>query len=293
MNTLPLASGTPIGDYRAELGETPVWCPRSQSLLWVDILNHRLLRYWPGQDRAIDIRPLPIFTSAVLLTDRAESFLVVSQQGIFVYDYTHQTQKLICDYPDDSNQTRTNEAAIAPDGSLWFSTMELNALHPVGNWYRYTSGSAQPSLLLSGVKIPNTLIWSSGKVWFSDSALSSFFSADYFPNDDRPLSDIDIYPLPETTPDGSALSTQQILINACWGDSRLACYQLGAGGPRHIKDIALPVTQPSNCVFGGKKLSELYITSAKTGLTSGSSLEGALLHIDIGCSGPEPDEFKL
>ena len=28
---------TPVNDYRAELGETPVWCDRSQSLLWVDI----------------------------------------------------------------------------------------------------------------------------------------------------------------------------------------------------------------------------------------------------------------
>jgi len=38
---------TAVGDYRAELGETPVWCQRTQSLLWVDILAQRVLRYWP------------------------------------------------------------------------------------------------------------------------------------------------------------------------------------------------------------------------------------------------------
>jgi len=57
-----------VGQYRALLGETPVWCMRSMSLLWVDILQQRLLRYWPAEDQRLEQRPMPPFTSAVLLT---------------------------------------------------------------------------------------------------------------------------------------------------------------------------------------------------------------------------------
>ena len=66
-----------IGHYRAQLGETPVWCARSQSLLWVDILAQRLLRHWPGENARIQIHSMPPFTSAVLLTTQVETFLTV------------------------------------------------------------------------------------------------------------------------------------------------------------------------------------------------------------------------
>lgn len=123
MSVLFRSDVTAIGDYRAELGETPVWCQRTQSLLWVDILAQRVLRYWP-ETRKTEIHDLPSVTSAVLMTEKRNLFLLVSQDGIHLYDYENKSRQTLCGYPG-AEGTRPNEAAIAPDGSLWFGTLDI------------------------------------------------------------------------------------------------------------------------------------------------------------------------
>ncbi|MGL9773796.1 MAG: SMP-30/gluconolactonase/LRE family protein [Sodalis sp. (in: enterobacteria)] len=61
----------PVGNHHAQLSESPVWCNHSQSLLWVDIEQQRLLRYWPTRD-VIEQRPFATLFSAALLTERHE-----------------------------------------------------------------------------------------------------------------------------------------------------------------------------------------------------------------------------
>ena len=81
MNHDALQNPSIVDNYRAMLGESPVWCFRSQSLIWVDILQHRLLRYWPQRDDRIEIHELPFLCSAALLTTEPEQFLLVTTQG--------------------------------------------------------------------------------------------------------------------------------------------------------------------------------------------------------------------
>ena len=156
---------TAIDDYRAELGETPVWCQRTQSLLWVDILNLKLLRYWPSQHKT-EMRKLPSLTSAVLLTSALNRFLLVSQDGLHLYDYAFSKTEKICDYVGREG-TRTNEAAIAPDGSLWFSTMDLKEEQTLGAWYRYESGAPQPELMIVSMQSTPVTGGSSVSPWQS------------------------------------------------------------------------------------------------------------------------------
>lgn len=85
---------TAIDDYRADLGETPVWCQRTQSLLWVDILNMKLLRYWPSQQKT-ETRKLPTLTSAVLLTESMNRFCWSHRTG-YIFTITPSAKQKNC-----------------------------------------------------------------------------------------------------------------------------------------------------------------------------------------------------
>ncbi|KFC04469.1 gluconolactonase family protein [Trabulsiella guamensis ATCC 49490] len=277
-----------IGDYRAQLGETPVWCERSHSLLWVDIVAGKLLRYWPKDATRIEVRDMPDFTSAVLLTEDAGRFLVVSQTGIALYDYESSRFTPLCDWPE-ARDTRPNEAAIAPDGALWFSSMDVNAERQVGCWYRLAGPHARPQKLLTAQWVPNTLIWWQDEIWFADSLNGCFYRAAYASGS----LNIQQRYLVGGTPDGSSLTRDGWLINARWGDAKLVYCDLGHASPEETGALALPVRQPSNCTFGGDTLNDLYITSARDGLRQPQAIDGALLKITTTMTGQPARRFRL
>lgn len=279
---------TAVGSYRAELGETPVWCQRTQSLLWVDILQQKLLRYWPAKAHT-EIHPLPSLSSAALLTEKEDIFLLISQDGLHLYDYNNQTITRICSYPGREG-TRPNEAAIAPDGSLWFGTMDWQENEFLGTWFRYETDDITPSIMMENVGIPNTLAWHECKVWFADSMQKRFFSANA--RRINPLK-ISCFSSGDKIPDGSALSLGGLLITACRGNSSLLLQQINQGELLTLENVQVPVTQPSCCTFGGLDMTELFITSARAGMTSPSDLDGALLQVQTATEGVPQNLFRL
>ncbi|MBC8655062.1 SMP-30/gluconolactonase/LRE family protein [Providencia vermicola] len=58
-----------IRSPQAELGESPIWCHHTNSLLWVDIKKGKLFRLYPDLSDVIEIQDIPILTSAVLPTN--------------------------------------------------------------------------------------------------------------------------------------------------------------------------------------------------------------------------------
>ncbi len=288
MSALFRSDVTAVGDYRAELGETPVWCQRTQSLLWVDILAQRVLRYWP-ETKKTEIHDLPSITSAVLLTEKRNLFLLVSIDGIHLYDYDLKSRQTICGY-FGAEGTRPNEAAIAPDGSLWFGTLDLKEEKNNGAWYRYEAGADAPEMMLDNVGITNTLVWYEGKVWFADTRKNRFYSANARRINPQKIS---CFSSGDKSPDGSALAQNGWLITACWGSHCLLRQQINQGELLTLDTAPVPVTQPSCCTFGGPDLTELYITSARKTLEAPHALEGALLHVQTSTVGAPQNLFKL
>lgn len=288
MSALFRSDVTAVGDYRAELGETPVWCQRTQSLLWVDILAQRVLRYWP-ETKKTEIHDLPSITSAVLLTEKRNLFLLVSIDGIHLYDYDLKSRQTICGY-FGAEGTRPNEAAIAPDGSLWFGTLDLKEEKNNGAWYRYEAGADAPDMMLDNVGITNTLVWYEGKVWFADTRKNRFYSANARRINPQKIS---CFSSGDKSPDGSALAQNGWLITACWGSHCLLRQQINQGELLTLDTAPVPVTQPSCCTFGGPDMTELYITSARKTLEAPHGLEGALLHVQTSTVGAPQNLFKL
>ena len=77
-------------------------------------------------------------------------------------------------------------------------------------------------------------------------------------------------------------------VNGCvwaamWGGSALRRFTPD-GEPDAV--LPVPVSQPTSCAFGGADLADLYITSARVGLTeaqlAAQPLAGRLLHVRPG-----------
>ena len=66
------------------------------------------------------------------------------------------------------------------------------------------------------------------------------------------------------TPDGLTVDSVGNIWCAFWGGSKVVCFS-PAGDEEEV--ILLPVTQPTSCAFGGEALCDLFITSARDGLS--------------------------
>jgi sugar lactone lactonase YvrE len=76
-----------------------------------------------------------------------------------------------------------------------------------------------------------------------------------------------------------------------FGGGRLVRY---APDGRIDREVALPITQPTSCAFGGADLRTLYVTSATQRMTeaelAAQPFAGGVFALDVGVAGlPEPE----
>jgi sugar lactone lactonase YvrE len=95
---------------------------------------------------------------------------------------------------------------------------------------------------------------------------------------------------PPGIPDGAIVDAEGYMWSAEYGGGRITRY---APDGRVDRRLALPVSQPTCCAFGGPDLSTLFVTCARAGLSAATlaaePLAGAVLAYEPGVRGlPEP-----
>jgi sugar lactone lactonase YvrE len=254
----------------AELGEGPTWDPDSGRLIWIDILRSRIHTYDPGSGRRT-VRTTHQHIGAV--KPRAGGGLVLNlRDGVGLLD------------PDDSFRwlhhepvpgRRANDAAVAPDGSLWAGTMRYDEAPGGGTLSRIT-GDGSVEVVLDDVTVSN------GTGWSPDGRLMYYVDTptrriDVFDHEDgRVLNRRPLVELEDGAgfPDGLTVDADGCVWVALWE---------GAAVRRYTPDgeldrvIPLPVPRVTACAFAGPGLTDLYITTARVGLASPPPLAGSLL----------------
>ena len=88
-------------------------------------------------------------------------------------------------------------------------------------------------------------------------------------------------------PDGMTSDSEGMLWVALWGGASLTCWE-PAGG-KLLEKISIPALNVSSCAFGGRDISDIYVTTAREGMTRRQlkeyPLSGGLFRIHTPFSG--------
>jgi len=287
MMTVDVAAAVePVGDVTAALGEGPYWVPEDDCLLWVDIEGARLHRtYFPSGETVIDSpgpvsAAFPAVGGGILIAGGAAlTLLFPAERG------GQWVARTIADTPAREG-IRFNDAGVDPAGRVWVGSMHMTEAEPVGELYRLDAGG-RLNPVVKNVTVSNGLGWSpdGSRMYYADSPLRRVDVFDYDPATGEAFARRAFADLSEAegVPDGLTVDADGCVWVAMWGGSALRRFTAD-GQPDAV--LPVPVSQPTSCAFGGPGLADLYITSARVGLTddqlAAQPLAGRLLHVRPG-----------
>lgn len=269
------ALAEPVGDVTAVLGEGPYWVPEDDCLLWVDIKQGLLHRtYLPSAETVTDelgevSAALPALDGGILtvggnqLTFRA---LVKAPAGDGADAGMPQPARTVARLPPREG-IRFNDAGVDPAGRVWVGSMDVAEAEPLGELYRLDPGGVLTPVV-RGVTISNGLGWSpdGSRMYYADSPMRRIDVFDYDPATGeafarRVFSDL---ARAEGVPDGLTVDADGCVWVAMWGGGALR--RIAPDG-HHDAVLRMPVSRPTSCAFGGPGLTDLYVTTARVGLT--------------------------
>jgi sugar lactone lactonase YvrE len=277
---------------KATLGEGPVWDDRSGEVLFVDILERLVHRWHPGSGRWRALE-LPSHVSAVALRENGGLVLAL-QDGVYLLgpdsddeddgrgDGAPRVRRagivdddvrpgpdpvLLTAMHKDRPGLRLNEGKCDPQGRFWVGSMNYDQTEGVGSLYRVTP-EGHVGLMVERVTISNGLAWTSDgrTMYYIDTPTRGVDAFDFDPASGEISGRRRVVSIREGAgnPDGMTIDAEEHLLVALWGGGAIHRY---APDGQLVDEIPVPASQVSSCEFGGTDLRDLYITSARDGLS--------------------------
>jgi sugar lactone lactonase YvrE len=278
-------------DAHATIGESPTWVVEERALYWIDVKRPALYRFdlATGANREW---PLTSGIGAFALMEGGAA-LVALRHGIHRLDLATGSLERLAPPPFDPALFRFNEGACDALGRFWvgvmFDPLAGDAPPRRGQLHRFT--------LAEGLEpVDDTAELHNGMAWDADNGhffLSHSNGGDIiryrYDLGRGMMSEPQLFasiPPTDGIPDGAAMDADGGYWCALHGGGRLRRFH---GNGRHDRDVALPVSQPTMCAFGGDDLATLYVTSAADKLSDRQRARepqaGALLKVDVGRRG--------
>jgi L-arabinonolactonase len=261
-------------DCRNALGEMPLWCERSGTLYWIDVLRPGRVFHWHIATDAIDFWQFDDLVTGVNL-DNVGGLLVHGSQDIWRFDPASGRTTPLYSLPGASMPMRLNDGHCDAAGRLWVGTMYNNIdeqgaardiAAAVGQLVMIDAAAATHTD--AGFGCPNALCWSpDGETMYAADSCDGWLYAYRFDAAQASVSQRRRFCYLEGLgiPDGAAVDADGCLWNARWGAGVIARIS-----PQGLLDrvIRIPATQPTACCFGGADRRTLYVTSARFGLSA-------------------------
>lgn len=286
---------TRVMDAKAQIAESPVWHPESNSLYWTEIHGFRLhkLDVTTGQDQAWTVKEK---VSSFALCD--DHLLVASlHSGFALIDLKTETLARIARPFDDSLHVHLNDGRCDRSGRFFWSgsthhprTMKNGALFRL-------SGDGECRQMADGIIASNGIAFSPDNriLYYADSRAFHILAFDLDPVTAE-LSNRRIFAALEPgkgMPDGAAVDSEGCYWTAVFKGRRIVRYRPDGTIDRTIE---MPFDNPTMVAFGGPDYRTLYITSGRSQLTpeqlAEQPLAGDIFRMSVDVPGlPEP-RFK-
>lgn len=249
-------------EWKAYVGECPVWSVHEQKLYWVDILKNKIFCFHP-QTKKNEVFELPEIVPCIGL--RGTGGLVVAlKKGFAFYDPDSRRLTLGTTVEKDQPGNRFNDGKVDPQGRFWAGTMD--AVHwkePAGHLFRLDpDGSIHQ--MVDQVICSNGTAWSpdSKTMYYTESFRYTVFAYD-FDAKSGAISNrrkfIEIDPKSGGFPDGLTVDSEGFVWSNIVGLGQIHRYDPEG---RLERIIQCPVPRATSCAFGGEDLQTLYITSS-------------------------------
>lgn len=280
-------------DARADLAEGPWWDEQRQELLWVDIFTGKIHMLDPvsGLDRSIDIGQ-PV---GMVARRQSGGLVCAVRDGVGFINTDGNAFELAVPIESATPGNRMNDGACDPAGRLWAGTMANDLSPSAGSLYRINT-TLQVTTVRRDVSISNGLDWSpDGRTfYFTDSTTKRVDAYDFDVDTGEISNGRVLVELPHqiATPDGMAVDAEGTIWVAMWDGG---CVQRFSPEGVLLETLILPVLRPTSVAFGGPALDQLFITSARNGLTPWQLQDqphaGAIFVLEPGVTGRSPFWF--
>ena len=261
MGPLNIKSVRCVANPAAILGEGPLWDPRINRLLFVDIKGERLFSYDPGAN-SLESHEIPGMLSAIGLAKdggyigaRRDGFvhLTLDESGPFLTP--------IVDPETNMPGNRFNDGKVDPAGGFWAGTMDNSEEAIAGSWWRLSPENGVTRLdtdfhVTNGPAFDHDR----GRVYFTDSAARTIFTAETDGSDMRNKRIFLKFSGNEGYPDGMCVDREGGLWVAFWDGGAIRRF---APDGEKLQTVPVDAPRPTSIALVDDRI---YVTSARVGL---------------------------
>lgn len=268
---------------RDVLGEGPWWSVGQQCLFRVDILGRRVHRTGLDGDRAESwASPEEV---GFVVPNEAGDLLIGLRDGLRWLD--PESGETTPDTPVEAErgEYRINDGKTDRRGRVWFGTMHKGETEGHASLYRYDSHGL--GAVIRGITTSNGLGWSpDDTVMYHTDSISRRIMAYDFDADSAELRGGRLFAEDPAgyVPDGLTVDSEGCVWGAKWDGGKVVRY---APDGRVDRELTLPVSRPTSCMFVGPDLRTLAVTSARPAPAEGAreELAGSVFLVETGAQG--------
>ena len=263
-----------ILDAGCQLGESPVWCPQRELLLFVDISGRRLLKFNPAS-RALESCAIEEDIGCVA-PSKGGGFVAGLRSGIWLLDEKGEKRRMLAANPEDSQVSRFNDGRVDGAGRFLAGTLDERKASRAALYRCDRRGLIR---LTDGLITSNGLAFSpDGRtLYHSDTPRFTVYRYAYDASSGTAENRRVFVELKPTAsdrgrPDGAAVDAQGCYWTALYEGGRVQRYDPEG---RLMSEHTVPVRNPTMPAFGGLGLKTLFVTTARDATGSGGGLYAA------------------
>ena len=248
-------------DAKATLAEGPVWCPRRNKLIWVDILEKQI-HFFDPISSCDELIQLEFMIGAACPVADSDDLMIATERGIGVLSSATCQIDWLGDPEWDKPDNRFNDGRFDPAGRFWAGTMRIDCADTQeGALYR-VSTDGHIEKVLDEISLSNGLDWFEDKMFYVDTPTNRVDVFDYDNlsgeiKNRRPLIELS---QDDGVPDGLTVDALGNIWLAQWGAGLVGKYSSLNGDL--LGEVPIPAVNVTSIAIDADSV--FYVTSAKS-----------------------------